>query len=201
VGQPAEPLRRAGYEDVLAAPPNLVAEVVSGVLYTSPRPAAEHSVASSELNVDLGGLFGRGRGGPGGWWILFEPELHLGEDIVVPDLAGWRRSRMPQSPKGPFFTLAPDWLCEVVSPSSAGHDRIRKMGVYRKAEVANVWLLDPLARTLEVFRREAAGWLRAGAWGGDDRVHAEPFEAVELDLLPLWGERREAEPGPGGAGA
>jgi Uma2 family endonuclease len=197
MGSPAEKLRRAGYEDVLAAPPHMVAEVVDGVLYTSPRPSPPHAVSSSELGADLTFPFGRGRGGPGGWWILFEPELHLGEDIVVPDLAGWRRERMPRMPETAFFTQSPDWLCEVVSPKSARHDRIRKMGVYLKAEVGHVWLVDPLDRTLEVFRREGLAWLRVGAWDGDPIVRAEPFDAIELDLLPLWGERREPESGPG----
>lgn len=182
--------RVATYEDILAAPANTVAEIVDGVLETSPRPAPPHALASSVLGIEIGGPFGRGRGGPGGWWILDEPELHLGSDVLVPDLAGWRRERMPALPAEAFFSLAPDWICEVLSPTTQRLDRVRKMRVYAREGVLNAWLLDPLARSLEVYRLEGGRWLRLSAHGGEEQVRAEPFEAVELDLMALWGEER-----------
>ena len=181
---------RATYEDLLKVPDNNVAEIVDGELYVSPRPAAPYALATSVLGADLGGPFHQGRGGPGGWWIVDEPELHFGEDVLVPDLAGWRRQHMPEFPKTAFFTLAPDWVCETLSPSTERLDRARKLGVYAREGVANVWLLNPEARTLEVYRRSEDRWLLLATHGSDALVRAEPFDAIELDLLPLWGETR-----------
>ena len=121
---------RATYQDVLDAPAHQVAEIVAGTLYTHPRPAPVHTIASSVLGGELNPPFHRGRGGPGGWWILDEPELHLGEDVLVPDLAGWRRERMPDRPDTPYFTLAPEWVCEVLSPSTRRVDLQEKRPVY-----------------------------------------------------------------------
>ncbi|WP_309895544.1 Uma2 family endonuclease [Archangium sp.] len=153
---------------------------------TSPRPASRHVLVTSALGGELSGPFHRGRGGPGGWWILDEPELHLGSDVLVPDMVGWRRARMPVYPDAPFFTLPPDWLCEVLSPSTAGFDRVKKLPVYLREQVGHVWLIDPLMRTLEVFRREGERWVLANNFVGDQRVRAEPFEALELELEALW---------------
>ena len=180
--------RRATYDDLLAVPPNRVAEIVDGELHASPRPASRHALASSRLGSELGPPFDRGRGGPGGWWILDEPELHLGEDVLVPDLAGWRRERMPQFPDTAFFTLAPDWVCEVVSPGTERLDRARKMPAYAREGVAHLWLLNPVARTLEVYRRAEGRWLLLTTHEGAAQVRAEPFDALELDLTPLSGE-------------
>jgi len=174
------------YEQFLAVPEHLVAEIVRGVLHTSPRPAARHAHAASVLEIDLGGAFHRGRGGPGGWIILIEPELHLGADILVPDLAGWRRTRMPELPDVAAFELAPDWVCEVVSPSTAALDRTEKLPLYAAAGVAHAWVVDPLARTLEVLKLEAGCWAVLGAFRDDARVRAEPFDAIELELGALW---------------
>jgi hypothetical protein len=179
--------RRATYEDVLRAPEHRVAEIVDGELVTSPQPASRHVHASSALGVCLGGPlhFGFG-GGPGGWWILDEPELHLGPDVLVPDLAGWRRERMPVFPDVPFFELAPDWVCEVLSPATERLDRVRKLPIYAREQVGHAWLINPTHQTLEVFRREGPGWFLVATHGGDEKVRAEPFEAVELDLAVLW---------------
>jgi Uma2 family endonuclease len=189
MGDPAK--RRATYEDVLAAPPHVVAEVIRGVLHTHPRPAVPHARASSRLGGELSGPFDRGKGGPGGWVILDEPELHLGAepDVLVPDLAGWRRERMPRVPmQEAFIGLTPDWVCEVVSPSTQAFDRGDKMDVYARERVGHAWLVDPLAKLLEVWRLEADKWLRLGTWRGDARVRAEPFDAIELELGSLWAE-------------
>jgi Uma2 family endonuclease len=126
--------------------------------------------------------------GPGGWWILDEPELHLGEQVVVPDLAGWRRERVPAIPDEAFFTLAPDWVCEVLSPSTERIDRGRKLRIYAEAGVAHAWFVKPTDRTLEVFRLRDGAWTIVGVWEGAAVVRAEPFDAVALDLAPLWGD-------------
>ena len=176
-------------EDLLAVPEHLVAEIVDDELYTSPRPAAPHAVAASALMVELGGRFGFGReGGPGGWVILIEPELHVVGQIMVPDLAGWRRERMPEIeiPAAPFFDLAPDWLCEVVSPSTGALDRAKKMPHYGRAGVGHVWLAGPTPNTLEVYLLGAGGWRLAATHEGDTVIEAPPFDAVALDLTRLW---------------
>jgi Uma2 family endonuclease len=167
-------------------PETMVAELIAGELIASPRPALEHSQASSILAMDLGGPFDRGRGGPGGWWIRYEPELHWGADVLVPDLAGWRRSRCPEPPSGPHTSVVPDCVCEVLSPSTTSVDRMKKMPVYLREGVTHVWLVDPANRALEVFRRDEGRWVLAGNFGGIEKVWAEPFEAVELELAALW---------------
>jgi len=183
------PKKRATYEDVVNAPDHMVAEVIDGDLLLFPRPARPHAVASSALGEELGPPFKRGRGGPGGWIILNEPEFHFGEDILVPDLAGWRRERMPViTTEVPYFSLSPDWLCEVLSPSTAAVDRVRKLPIYAREKVGHVWLVDPLLRTLEVLRRQERAWLVVATFQGDAKIRAEPFDAIELELGILWAD-------------
>lgn len=183
----AQPARRpATYEDLLAVPDHQVAEIVHGELTVSPRPAPRHAWAASVLGGDLVPAFNRGRGGPGGWRIVDEPELHLGQHVLVPDLGGWRRTRMPALPSEPFFTLAPDWICEVLSPSTTRFDRVRKLPIYAEYEVSHAWLVDPLARTLEIYRLENRRWILVATHGDDELVRAEPFEAIELELAAWW---------------
>src|SRR5882757_4578268 len=136
--------RRATYADLLAVPNHVVAEIIAGDLITHPRPAAPHTRAASRMGALLDGPFDRGQGGPGGWVILDEPELHVHGDILVPDLAGWRRERMPEIPEAAAFELAPDWVCEVLSPGTEATDRADKMPIYAREKVAHVWLVDPL---------------------------------------------------------
>ena len=176
----------ATYQDVLDAPAHRVAEIVDGTLHTNPRPAAPHSRASSSLGVKIGGPFDYDRGGPGGWWILDEPELHLGEDIPVPDLAGWRRERMPTYPDTAYFTLAPDWACEVLSPSTRKLDLHGKRPVYAREHVAHLWLVDPEDRALEAFELRAGEWVLIAAAKDDDSVSIRPFDAVTFSLGDLW---------------
>ena len=164
----------------------MTGQIVDGVLHAHPRPASPHARASSVLGADLGGPFDRGRGGPGGWIILDEPELHFGRNVLVPDLAGWRRERMPEMPRTPFFTLSPDWVCEVLSPSTAGFDRVKKLEIYRREGVTHLWFVDPDGRTLEVLRLEGERFVVAQTFEGDDGVRAEPFDAIELELGALW---------------
>ncbi len=180
--------RRATYEDLLQVSDLLIAEIIDGELITSPRPASPHARAASVISRELD-PFDRGPGGPGGpggWWILFEPELHLGLDILVPDLAGWRRERMPALENVPYFEQAPDWVCEVVSPSTGRLDRVRKIPIYAREQVGHLWLVDPLLRTLEVYRLEGQQWIVASTHGGAESVHAEPFAAIELDMSRWW---------------
>jgi Uma2 family endonuclease len=178
--------RPATYEDLLAVPEHLVAEILAGELFTFPRPAPRHASATSVLGSDLNGPYQRGRGGPGGWWILDEPELHLGADVVVPDLGGWKRDRMPALPRTAFFETPPDWVGEVLSRSTALHDRLRKLPVYARAGVRWLWLVDPLVRSLEVFRLHEGAWLLDRVVGADDEVAIPPFEAVTVRLSDLW---------------
>lgn len=178
----------ATYEDLLEVPDILVAEIIDGELHVTPRPAPKHADAGSGLGGALRGPFDRGRGGPGGWRILFEPELHLKADVLVPDLAGWRRTRLPVLPDEAFFSIAPDWACEVLSPSTAALDRVKKLAVYAREGVSHVWLVDPVAHTLEVLRLEGGRWTILSAGSGLAVLRAEPFEAIELDLSLLWEE-------------
>jgi Uma2 family endonuclease len=187
-----EPKRRANYQDVLDAPPHVVAEVVDGELWLSPRPAGPHTAVTSALGDELGPPFKRGRGGPGGWLILDEPELHFGPQtgpqIVVPDLAGWRRERLPKVANAPYFTLAPDWLCEVISRSTEKLDRAKKLPIYAAHGVRNVWLVNPLQQTLEVLRLHDGKWLTLAVHCDDAKVRAEPFDVLEIALADLWAD-------------
>ena len=182
--------RPATYANLLKVPDRFVAEIVDGELYASPRPAFRHAVSSSVLGGDLNAAYQRGRGGPGGWWILDEPELHLGPDILVPDLAGWRRERLPSVTDCLFATVAPDWICEVLSPSTYRLDRVKKLRAYAREKVAYAWLVNPTERTLEILRLRGGQWVIVATHGGDAIVRSEPFEAVAIDLLELWGETR-----------
>ena len=180
--------RPATYDDLAKLPDTVVAEIVSGELHASPRPAPPHTVAASVLGGRLVPPFHEGRGGPGGWWVLDEPELHLGEEVLVPDLAGWRRTRMPRRPRTAFFTLAPDWICEVLSPSTSRLDRAQKLAVYAREGVRHAWLIDPDAGTLEVLRREHGRWTILATHAGSEAVRAEPFAEIEIELQALWAE-------------
>ncbi|MEZ4300641.1 MAG: Uma2 family endonuclease [Polyangiaceae bacterium] len=175
-----------------AVPDTMVAEIVDGELHTLPRPARPHTNTASMLGGELHGPFRRGTGGPGGWVILDEPEIHLGPkpDIVVPDLAGWRRDRMADAVGAadapPHYEMAPDWVCEIPSPSTEALDRGKKMRIYRREGVHHAWLMNPLSRTLEVYRLEGGRWMLLDTFEDDSVVRAEPFDAIELSLSVLW---------------
>jgi Uma2 family endonuclease len=187
VSRPASARRPTTYDDLLAVPDHLVAEILDGELHTSPRPGPRHAVASTGLVGDLIGPYDRGRGGPGGWWILAEPELHLASDVAVPDLAGWLRTRLPVMPGEAFFTLAPDWVCENVSPSTERIDRGKKMAIYAREGIPHLWLVNPIAETLEAYRLDHGRWLLLVTHAGDLAARIEPFDAVEIELWRLWG--------------
>lgn len=178
--------KSATYADLCAVPENFVAEILGGELYASPRPAFRHVRSASALHVLLGGPFQFGVNGPGGWLILAEPELHLGSDVLVPDLAGWRAERVGDWADAAYLTVAPDWLCEVLSPSTERIDRIKKLQIYAREGVRHVWLLDPLQESIEVLQLEGSRWSLTATHGGGDRIRSEPFGAIELDLGNLW---------------
>jgi Uma2 family endonuclease len=176
----------ATYADLCAVPENFVAEILGGELYAFPRPSLPHAHTASVLGGELSGPFHRGRNGPGGWLLLDEPELHLGNDVLVPDMAGWRRERLPALPEAAHLSLAPDWLCEVLSPSTETIDRTKKLKIYAREGVVHVWLLNPVLQALEVLHLEGGRWSLHAMHEGSPVVRVEPFEAIELELGALW---------------
>jgi Uma2 family endonuclease len=183
----AKPLKKgASYDDLREVPEHYVAEMFDGDLYASPRPALPHARSAVALAVELGGPFDLRRNGPGGWLLLVEPELHFGHDVLVPDLAGWRRERLPSLPAAAFMTLAPDWICEVVSPVTEAIDRGRKLRIYGREGVPHAWLVDPLRHTLEVLALEAGRFVPLAEHAGDGKIRAQPFDVIELELGSLW---------------
>lgn len=161
------------------------AEIVAGDLRVLPRPGPKHARAASRLDRRLGGQFDFDSDGPGGWVILVEPDVRLGDELRAPDLAGWRLDHYREPGRGPHV-IVPDWICEVLSPSTAQYDRAEKLPLYARHGVEHVWLIDPDAATLEVYRRQGELWLLVGAHAGQAKVFAEPFDAIELDLGALW---------------
>jgi Uma2 family endonuclease len=190
----AQPARkRATYDDILNAPENMTAEVLDGELHLMPRPRRSHLRAGSGLGAFLFGAFHVGEGGPGGWTILHEPELHLGPepDIIVPDIGGWRAGRLidDDSIDEPFITVTPDWACEILSPGTCRVDRVKKVPIYAREGVGHLWLVDPREKTVEVLRLDGVGYRLVGTYGGDDVVRAEPFDAAEIPPAFLWGRQ------------
>ena len=178
----------ATYDDILALPERLVGEIIHGVLRTHPRPAPRHARAYSSLGAELHSPFDHGRNGPGGWWILDEPELHPDADVLVPDLAGWKRTRMPRLPETAWFELVPDWICEILSPSTAKLDRAEKLPLYAHCGVNHCWLVDPDLKTLEVFENRDGKWLLLAVLENDAGVSQPPFDAIAFSLAGLWAE-------------
>jgi Uma2 family endonuclease len=178
------PKRPATYDDLLKVPDHKVAEILDGELLVSPRPASPHAHAGSRLGVSLA-PFNEGFG-PGGWWIIDEPELHLGPDVAVPDLAGWRVERMPHVPSVPYFTLAPDWACEVVSPSTERIDRQKKLRIYAREGIRHCWYINPVKRTIEIRRLEGDEWVMVGTHRDNEVINPEPFETLPMPLVRLW---------------
>jgi Uma2 family endonuclease len=185
---------RATYQDVLDAPPHVVAELIGGELYLSPRPGLAYAAVVRALASALGAPFARGEGDPRGWIVLLEPELHLGEDVLVPALAGWRAERLQAPPARPGDEPAPDWVCELLAPATEKTGRARKLPLYAAHGVGHAWLVNPAQRFVEVLRRTGEGWLALAAHGDAARVCAEPFAAIELELGLLWADREPAIP-------
>ena len=177
----------ASYDDLLSVPDILVAEIIHGVLHTHPRPAPRHARSSSVLGFQIGSPYDLGSGGPGGWWILDEPECHLGDDIFVPDIAGWRKENMPNLPETAWFELAPEWVCEVLSPSTARLDRAEKMPLYAHYGVKYIWLVDPDLKTLEAYKNVNGQWVLLTTLDNGKDVSIEPYDAISFSLSTLWG--------------
>jgi Uma2 family endonuclease len=180
------------WRDLDLVPEGYTGEIVDGEITTMPRPDPPHLAVSSDLGVLLGSWFRFGIGGPGGWILLDEPRIRFGDEVRVPDLAGWRVAGYVAPTEGPYVVI-PDWLCEVLSPSTARSDRTKKMPLYAKHRVGHVWLIDPVIQTLEVYRLQGETWGLVRTYGADEKVRAEPFDAVELDLSMIWGPKRDAE--------
>ena len=180
----------AVYEDLFDLPSNIVGEILGGVLETHPRPAPRHALSSSALGGEIFKPYGCGHGGPGGWWILDEPELHLGRDIMVPDLAGWQRNRLPNLPGSAWFETVPDWVCEVISPSTGKTDRAVKIPLYAWHGVQYLWLVDPDMQTLEAYQLQPAAsgnkWVLLKTLHDSQTVSLPPFDAISFDLSILW---------------
>ncbi len=183
------------WEELCDLPENVVGEIFNDELVVSPRPAPKYAVTSSSLGGELVNPFQKGKnGGPGGWWIIDEPELHLEKpvqkrektNVIVPDLAGWKKDRLPKLPETAYFELPPDWVCEVLSPSTACYDRVSKMRIYAINEIPYYWVIDPIGRTLEIFVLQDETYRMEIGFTGSDEVLAPPFEAIGLDLGALW---------------
>jgi Uma2 family endonuclease len=180
------PKRRATYAELEAVPPHLVAEIIGGELVTHPRPAPRQASTAAALTDELVGPFQKGRGGPGGWVFMIEPELHLGDEIVVPDFAGWRRERLPALPETAWIETAPDWVCEILSPPTAKHDRTSKRIICARFAVQHLWHVDPVPRLLEAFGLRGGQWRIAGTFSDQQAVSAPPFTDISFSLGLLW---------------
>ncbi|MFP5213205.1 MAG: Uma2 family endonuclease [Acidobacteriota bacterium] len=182
-------LRKAVYDDLYSLPDGMIGEIIDGELIATPRPSRGHVHTTSTLGHELGPPYQRGRGGPGGWLIYDDPEIHFGENVLVPDLAGWRKERLAMPAKDNRFTISPDWVCEVLSPSTVRVDKVRKMPIYAAHGVPYLWLIDPAAKTLDVFELGSdSGWVIIASFFEDDRVRAKPFTEIEIELDALWTE-------------
>lgn len=183
-----QPMKKpATYDDLFVIPEHATGQIIAGELIVTPRPSREHARVESALCAELTMPFDFGRGGPGGWLILVEPEIRLGDDFLVPDLAGWHKERFPVAEEHNWISATPDWICEILSPRSVRLDRITKMSLYRDHAVPHVWLIDPAAKTLEIFGLgPARAWVTLGLYAGEQAVRAEPFQDVEIGLGHLW---------------
>jgi Uma2 family endonuclease len=177
--------RLATYADLEAVPPHLVAEILHGALYTHPRPAPKHASAQSALSAKLGNPFQFGVGGPGGWIFMIEPELHLGPHVVVPDVAGWRAERLSAPLETAWVDIAPDWLCEILSPSTETIDRGHKLPIYATYGVPHCWLLNPTTQLLEAYELRDGKWLLLATFAETSDVNAAPFSAAPFPLAAL----------------
>jgi Uma2 family endonuclease len=178
--------RPATYADLEALPPNVVGEIVHGALHAHPRPAPRHGIAANRLGTEITGPFDFGRGGPGGWIFMVEPELHLGPHVVVPDLAGWRRERLTPFPTTAYIEAPPDWLAEVLSPSTEALDRGPKLAIYGEYRVGHCWFVDPVAKTLEAYALDGTTLRRAHTFRDAEPVTAPPFDVHTFPLDTLW---------------
>ncbi len=187
-----EAIKKANYDDLFKLSENRVGEIINGELHSMPRPSPKHANVSSSLMGEIWGPYRLGRhGGPGGWWILSEPEIQLGEHTIVPDLAGWKKESLPSLPETNWFSVPPDWVCEILSPGTMRIDRIIKMPIFAHHGVSFLWMINPFIKIFETFRLESGLWLLLNTFMENDKVRAEPFEKIEIDLKYLWEDRFE----------
>lgn len=184
-------MQRATWEDLDALAEGERGEIVGGQLVLLPRPSGEHGETTTDMVAQLGPAFRFGRGGPGGWVFIHEPAVAFQDQIRIPDVAGWKRERYARPEKGPY-AVVPDWVCEVLSPSNEKNDRVEKLPLYARSGVRHVWIADPLEFTLEVYRLDGEQYVVAGLYADDARARIEPFDAIELEVGLLWGDRRKA---------
>ncbi len=183
----AEPAKKnATYDDLYGIPDTMIGEIIDGELHAMPRPSPKHAKVTSDLGAVITYSYRFGRGGPGGWIILDEPELQMAGHILVPDIAGWRKERFPSPLETNWIDVPPDWICEVLSPATVRLDKTRKMPIYAEHAVRHIWLINPMDKTLDVFRLTSGGWLLVNAYVENDKVGAEPFQEIEIDLADLW---------------
>ncbi|MDR3567889.1 MAG: Uma2 family endonuclease [Syntrophobacteraceae bacterium] len=180
--------KKATYADLYGVPEDMIGEIIDGELIVHPRPSRRHTRATSALGYKLGPPYDFGEGGgPGGWIIIVEPEIGLGEHTIVPDLAGWKKEKFPVEEDHNWISVAPDWVCEVLSPKTFRTDKVKKMPVYAHHGVGHIWLIDPVAMSMDVFRLGVGvGWLLLGSFTENDKVRAEPFQEIEINLEDLW---------------
>ena len=182
----AEYQQIAVYDDLYKIPDNMIGQIIGGELIAMPRPSPRHVRAASVMGMRIGSPFALGEGGLGGWVILFKPEIQLDSHTLVPDIVGWEKERLPKLPETNWISVVPDWICEVLSPGTARIDRKKKMPIYAQFGVPHLWLVDPLEKTLEIFRLDNGNWIVAAVYSEDDKVRAEPFQEIEINLNSLW---------------
>jgi|SRR5208283_638169 len=186
--------KMATYEDLYDVPDNMIGEIIGGELIVTPRPSRRHGYTTFALGNEIGPPYQFGRsGGPGGWVFIFEPEIGLEEHVLVPDLAGWKEQRYPDEESHNWISVAPDWICEVLSPNTLKIDKMEKMPIYARHGVPYLWLIDPIAKTLDVFRLKAGEWVVAALYVEGAKVRAEPFTEIEINLSDLWQEARRGQ--------
>jgi Uma2 family endonuclease len=171
--------------DALA--PGIKGEIIEGVLYTMPRPRAPHQSMMGAVGTDLLDPFQRGDGGPGGWWIPPEPGIELpNTPEIAPAVAGWRRERLPALSNDEAITVVPDWVCEILSPTTEQHNLTVKKPYYAKVGVAHHWIVDLSMRTVIALRLESGRWREVGVYGDEREARIEPFAAVPLNVASWW---------------
>lgn len=175
------------YEDLLAIPEEVRAELLAGEIVAQPSGLPKHGRVQLAMGRFIAGPFDGDVDGPDGWWILQEIDIRFTRhDVTRPDLAGWRRSRLVDPEDVRPIDVVPDWICEVLSPSNARHDRVFKARLYAEHGVPYYWLIDPAERTLEAYVLRDSQWLRAGAWDDTEVARVPPFEAIELPVGRLF---------------
>lgn len=179
--------KQATYEDLYSIPENMTGEIIDGELFVTPRPSRKHGLCATALGAAVTApyQFGQG-GGPGGWVFIIEPEIGLGQDILVPDLAGWKRELFPFQEQVNWISVAPNWVSEILSPSTSRSDKVKKMPIYARHGVEHIWLIDPVAMSVDAFRLESGRWFLLGSFAQDDKMRIEPFQEIEINLGDLW---------------